>query len=52
MYVVALFSMYQWYDWSQGETGLGRNENGTIIADDDWWDKHTQVLSSNFEFYS
>ncbi|XP_066311425.1 uncharacterized protein [Miscanthus floridulus] len=28
-------TMWQWHDWSQGETGLGRNENGTIIADDD-----------------
>ena len=28
-------TMYQWHDWSQGESGLGQNENGTIIADDD-----------------
>jgi len=29
-------TMWQCHDWSQGEIGLGRNENGTIIVDDDW----------------
>jgi len=37
-------TMWQCHDWSQGEIGLGRNENGTIIADDDRWTKNTEVL--------
>ncbi|CAA0805973.1 Unknown protein [Striga hermonthica] len=35
-------TMYQWLKWADGETGLGRRENGAIIADDEWWDKHTK----------
>jgi hypothetical protein len=34
-------TMYQWNNWSNGESGLGQRENGCIIADDDWWDKYT-----------
>jgi hypothetical protein len=29
--------------WSQGETGLGRNLDVTILAPDSWWKKHTEV---------
>lgn len=35
-------TMYQWLNWANGETGLGRGQNGSIIADDPWWEKYTQ----------
>jgi hypothetical protein len=37
-------TLYTFYVWSQGVTGLGRNPNGTISTPDSWWKKHTKVL--------
>lgn len=41
-------TMYTFHVWSQAETGLGRNPDGTISAPDSWWKKHTEVLLCNF----
>lgn len=38
--------MYQFINWANGESGLGRGEGGSIIADDKWWDKYAQVFVS------
>lgn len=35
-------AMYQWINWADGEPGLCRGDNGSIIADDGWWENYTQ----------
>jgi len=30
------------------DTGLGRNSDGTVIADDDWWESKTKVHAHIF----
>lgn len=30
------------------DTGLGRNSDGTVIADDDWWESRTKVHARIF----
>ena len=37
-------SMWTFHEMTLNNTGFGRNANGTVIADDDWWNKHTKVL--------
>lgn len=37
-------AMYQWINWADGEPGLCRGDNGSIIADDGWWENYTQVF--------
>jgi hypothetical protein len=32
-------TLYAFHVWSQGETSLGRNPDGTIFAPDNWWKK-------------
>ncbi|KAL6838378.1 hypothetical protein ACP4OV_031784 [Aristida adscensionis] len=34
--------LWSFHDMTLKNTGLGRNPNGTLIADDDWWNKHTK----------
>ncbi|KAG8064661.1 hypothetical protein GUJ93_ZPchr0004g38762 [Zizania palustris] len=33
------------------QSGLGRAPNGAIIADEDWWKTHTEVLSSTINYF-
>ena len=37
-------SMWTFHEMTLNNTGLGKNANGTVIADDDCWNKHTKVL--------
>jgi len=36
------------YKQLKTDTGLGRNSDGTVIADDDWWESKTKVHAHIF----
>lgn len=40
-----LKSLYGWYRWAEKHTGTSKRADGSIVADDAWWDKHAKVLS-------
>ncbi|RLM57916.1 uncharacterized protein C2845_PM18G09640 [Panicum miliaceum] len=37
-------------NWSTGESGLGRRDNGCIVADDAWWVTNTQSECKKFRW--
>jgi hypothetical protein len=39
-----LKGLYNFWLWCNKQKGLGR-ANGTVVADEEWWKKHTKVLS-------
>jgi len=39
-----LKALWQFIKQLKTDTGLGRNSDGTVIADDEWWESKTKVM--------